>query len=126
MADENPEDATKRRRRGSQNSELGLVLREILRKRKLGEQYNAKEESDVCGNVHNMEKLFYLLDENDNGSIDRKEFNERLVNHLDDMIRDVGRIAPTQEQITTLISAMDTTRDNQRKTMKIQQLISLR
>ncbi|KAG2769586.1 hypothetical protein PC112_g25465 [Phytophthora cactorum] len=37
---------------------------------------NAKEESDVCGNVHNMEKLFYLLDENDNGSIDRKEFTK--------------------------------------------------
>ncbi|KAF1780782.1 EF-Hand 1, calcium-binding site [Phytophthora cactorum] len=37
---------------------------------------NAKEENDVCGNVHNMEKLFDLLDENDNGSIDRKEFTK--------------------------------------------------
>ncbi|KAF4129651.1 IQ calmodulin-binding motif-containing protein [Phytophthora infestans] len=75
-------------------------------------------------------KLFYLLDQNGNGYIDRKEFTNVFVDHLDDMIEtpdgrkllhllfgldknQTDSIAPTQEQITTLFSAMDTNRDNE-------------
>ncbi|KAG6580332.1 WD40/YVTN repeat-like-containing domain [Phytophthora cinnamomi] len=79
-------------------------------------------------------KLFYLLDENSNGHIDRNEFTDVFLNHAEDMVKtsdgrkllqllfggdgnqgsapeNIG--APTQEQIAALFSAMDTNLDNE-------------
>ncbi|ETI33929.1 hypothetical protein F443_19461 [Phytophthora nicotianae P1569] len=75
-------------------------------------------------------KLFYLLDENGNGYIDRKEFTNVFVDHLDDLLEtsdgqklmqllfgvdnnQYSSISPTQEQIAAVFSVMDTNRDNE-------------
>ncbi|KAE9114044.1 hypothetical protein PF010_g9844 [Phytophthora fragariae] len=80
-------------------------------------------------------KLFYLLDQNCNGYIDRNEFTNVFLDHVEDMTKtsdgqkllqllfgDDGNQAstiqgntstPSQEQITALFSIMDTNRDNE-------------
>ncbi|KAG2941597.1 hypothetical protein PC115_g1840 [Phytophthora cactorum] len=75
-------------------------------------------------------KLFYLLDQNRNGYIDRKEFTNVFVDHLEDMMvtsdgqklmhllfgvdkNQDSSISPALEQITALFSVMDTNRDNE-------------
>ncbi|KAG2866888.1 hypothetical protein PC113_g2408 [Phytophthora cactorum] len=74
--------------------------------------------------------LFYLLDQNRNGYIDRKEFTNVFVDHLEDMMvtsdgqklmhllfgvdkNQDSSISPALEQITALFSVMDTNRDNE-------------
>ncbi|KAE9349683.1 hypothetical protein PR003_g5755 [Phytophthora rubi] len=80
-------------------------------------------------------KLFYLLDQNCNGYINRNEFTNVFLDHVEDMTKtsdgqkllqllfgDDGNQAstiqgntstPSQEQITALFSIMDTNRDNE-------------
>ncbi|KAG1688767.1 hypothetical protein DVH05_003077 [Phytophthora capsici] len=106
------------------------------------EQVLARKETTGNGKTHEKrgvasaelftiwKKLFYLLDQNNNGYIDRNEFTDVFVNHLDEMTgTSDGRkllqllfgggnneekdIAPTQQQISTLFALMDTNRDNE-------------
>ncbi|KAG1711483.1 hypothetical protein DVH05_008735 [Phytophthora capsici] len=106
------------------------------------EQVLARKETTGNGKTHDKrgvtsaelftiwKKLFYLLDQNNNGYIDRNEFTDVFVNHLDEMTgTSDGRkllqllfgdennqekdIAPTQQQISTLFALMDTNRDNE-------------
>ncbi|KAG7388947.1 hypothetical protein PHYPSEUDO_011594 [Phytophthora pseudosyringae] len=75
-------------------------------------------------------KLFYLLDQNGNGFIDRTEFTSVFVDHLEDMKgtsdgqmllqllfgdndNQDNSLVPTPQQITTVFSVMDTNRDNE-------------
>ncbi|RLN95364.1 hypothetical protein BBJ28_00005483 [Nothophytophthora sp. Chile5] len=84
-------------------------------------------------------KLFYLLDQNGNGQIDRKEFTDVFVRHLDEMVEasDGRKLVqllfdetnqdgnnggvPTLQQVETLFTKIDTDHDNflQRKQQQV-------
>ncbi|RLN13945.1 hypothetical protein BBJ28_00010527 [Nothophytophthora sp. Chile5] len=78
-------------------------------------------------------KLFYLLDQNGNGQIDRKEFTDVFVSHLEEMVEasDGQKLVqllfdetnqdgnnggvPTLQQVETLFTKIDTDHDNVRR-----------
>ncbi|KAL3674766.1 hypothetical protein V7S43_000696 [Phytophthora oleae] len=111
---------------------LHVGFEEIIAQRQIAGDGKTREKRGVASAelFTIWKKLFYLLDQNNNGYIDRNEFTDVFVNHLEDMTgTSDGRkllqllfgdednqdndIAPTAQQITTLFSVMDTNRDNE-------------
>ncbi|KAK1947437.1 Unconventional myosin-Va [Phytophthora citrophthora] len=111
---------------------LHVGFEEVLAKKEITGNGKTREKRGVASAelFTIWKKLFYLLDQNNNGCIDRNEFTDVFVNHLDEMTATSdGRkllqllfgdesnqendITPTQQQISTLFALMDTNRDNE-------------
>ncbi|CEG37458.1 IQ motif, EF-hand binding site [Plasmopara halstedii] len=88
-------------------------------------------------------KLFYLLDQNNNGYIDRNEFVNVFLDHFEEIADTVdgqkllqllfadknkqsNLIAPTEEQIKSLFNAMDSNSDNEIEWLEYLQFLQQR